>query len=173
MKLTDAERAAIAAQLDIPPDTRLHVTDSGSTFGEYILVFFGIAGNTMADQPWWGYDEDNHAMQVRMIRLYRRGGRVLLERRWRPGQRPGPVQVGLLTERVEMDEVRAMCRVAYALDAFTRRGAPKGKRGPRKAEDRRWWKLAQEIGWDAAREKHKAQGGTWAEWIPIYRHRYE
>ena len=52
-----------------------------------------------------------------------------------------------------------------------RRGSPKGKRGPRDAERRRWWLLALKIGWKAARAEHKAQGGKYAEWKQIQRHR--
>ena len=54
---------------------------------------------------------------------------------------------------------------------WLQRGAPRGKRGPRDSERRRWWMRALEIGWDAARAEYKAQGGTYAEWEPIQRHK--
>jgi len=49
------------------------------------------------------------------------------------------------------------------------RGAPRGKRGPRDPERRRWWEQAQVIGWDPARDEHRSKGGTYAEWKQIKR----
>jgi hypothetical protein len=52
-----------------------------------------------------------------------------------------------------------------------RRGAPKGKRGPRDPERRTWWLRAEQNGWEPTRAEHKAAGGTYAEWKQIARHK--
>ena len=87
---------------------------------------------------------------------------------------------------VMQDHVASQEQWAAALDAINEarswwverrgqplhaRGSPGGKRGPRDPERRKWWLLAQRIGWEAARAEHKKAGGTRAEWIPIWRHK--
>jgi hypothetical protein len=38
-------------------------------------------------------------------------------------------------------------------------------------ELQQWWQRAHQVGWDAARAEHKAQGGRYIEWRKVSRHR--
>jgi hypothetical protein len=129
-ELTDAGRAELRRQLDVPGEARLHITDSGETFGDVVVQFFGVDAPDLGGQPWWGYGEDGHAMQVRMIRLHHARARAFLERRWHPTYGMGPLTVICPNGRVTENDVTLIWRMRGELQEMSPRPGPTGGYDP-------------------------------------------
>ena len=178
-KSTAAPRLRVAGPEGVP-DTCPFPWSWSERWAGYEVLLVGVMA-----EPWvldnalratglpWRWDDDGRrfAVQLYYQRIRHPDSHLYADILTSPKERRNAgVQGAHLGAAHRPDRERAW-RGLDLLQQGPARGAPKRKRGPRGAERRRWWLLTQQIGWEAAKVRYYAEGGTGAEWKQIQRHK--